>query len=59
MPKYRVTMCRIGYGFKVFEIEARTRFEAEKKAYEMAPNHQYLEHKSEYEMESIVKTRDK
>ncbi len=27
MPKYRVTMCRIGYRFKTFEVEARPRYE--------------------------------
>ena len=59
MPKYRVTMCRIGYGFKTFEVEARTRFEAEEKAYEMAPNHEYSEKKSEYELQNVVMTRDK
>ncbi len=53
MPKFKVEMCRIGYGFKTFEVEASTRFDAEEKAYEDAGNYEYPEKSSNYEIDAI------
>jgi hypothetical protein len=58
MPKYRVTMCRVGYGFKTFEVEALDRRQAEAKGYDQAPNHEYPEKSAEYELQSVERVKE-
>jgi hypothetical protein len=53
MPKYKVTVCRTGYGFTTFEVEASGLTEARQKALDTAGNYDYIEKSGEYEIESI------
>ena len=50
MPKFIVTMCRIGYGFHDIEVEAEDQVDAEAKAHDEAGNYSYNEKTSEYEV---------
>jgi hypothetical protein len=48
LKKYRVPVCRIGYGHADIEVTARNDKEAEAKAIEKAGNHLFSENSSEY-----------
>ena len=55
MPKYSVTICRIGYGFHDIEVEAGAQVAAEAKAHSEAGNHTYREKDAYYEVEHSSK----
>ena len=51
MPKYRVPIVRIGYGFRDIDVEADNIEEACDKALDEAGNHLFSEKASEYEID--------
>ncbi len=56
MPKFTVSVCRIGYSIKEIEVEADTQEEANSKALDHAPNEVFdSEHASDYRLEDDVK----
>lgn len=50
MAKYQINVTRIGYACRVIEVEAKSQEEAENLALEKAPNLEFSEHASEYEI---------
>ena len=54
MPKFKVEMTRIGYGFATIEVDAQTESEAHEKAMDTAGDHSYSEKSSDYEVQSVV-----
>ena len=50
MAKYNISITRIGYACRNFEVEAGSQEEAEALALEMAPNYEFSEHDSDYEI---------
>lgn len=58
MPKYRVNMCRIGYGFNSFTVIADTEEKAREMALDRAGDCYYSEKTSEYEIEDIYPEED-
>ena len=48
MAKYQIEVCRIGYAHATIEVEASSMKEAENKALEEAPNHEFNEHGADY-----------
>lgn len=50
MPKYKVEICRIGYAFKIVEVEAADRVEAASLARARAGDHTYQERDAKYEV---------
>lgn len=52
--KYKVNIIRIGYAVAEISIEANNKEEAKKKALQEAPNRNFSEHTSDYEVENII-----
>jgi hypothetical protein len=50
---YEVTVCRTGYGFTRFQVQAATLDQAQELALDEAGNHDYSEKTSEYSVEGI------
>ena len=50
MAKYQIPVTRIGYGHAILEVEANSREQAEDLALEQAPNIEFNEHDSEYQI---------
>ena len=55
MPKYKVNVCRIAYGNRVIEVEAKNQKEAMRKAEDEAGNYEFTENISEYEAQGATK----
>lgn len=50
MAKYNISVTRIGYACRTIEVEADSQAEAEDLALEEAPNLEFSEHDSDYEI---------
>jgi len=50
---FKVCVCRIGYGFKEFEVQAPSAIAAQQKALDEAGNHLYSEHDAKYEVNHV------
>lgn len=50
MAKYQIQVTRIGYACRTIEVEAGSKEKAEDLALEEAPNLEFSEHASEYEI---------
>jgi len=48
MEKYKIEVCRIGYGYKTIEVEATSQEEAENMALDEAGDHEFSEKDAEY-----------
>jgi hypothetical protein len=59
MKKYRMTVLRTGWGYKEFEVEAKSKKEARETALKMAGNSKFLERDSGYEILSIEEVKNK
>jgi hypothetical protein len=61
MPKgkktYTVCMCRTGYGFAEYKVEAPNLRKAQQAAYDEAGSHDYSEKSSEYTIDTITESR--
>ena len=55
MPKYRVSVCRTGFGFAEFEVEAGSEQKAKSAAMERAYDTVFSEKTSEYSIQGIMK----
>lgn len=55
MPRYKVHVCRTGYGHAIFEVDAKNKEEAKEFALEEAYNHVFSDNDSEYSVESVSK----
>lgn len=49
LKKYRVPVCRIGYGNRDIEVEATSKKEAVARALDEAGSHEFSEHDADYE----------
>jgi hypothetical protein len=58
VPKYRVDVCRTGYGFNTIEVEASCEDEAMMRALGTAGNHFYSEKDSDYTVESVERIKE-
>jgi hypothetical protein len=52
--KYEVSITRIGYAHRFFEVEADSELEAQEKAIDMAGNYDFSEGDAEYECEGAM-----
>jgi len=52
--KYEVSITRIGYAHRRFEVEADSELEAQEKAIDMAGNYDFSEGDAEYECEGAT-----
>lgn len=59
MKKYEVVINRTGFSSHVFEVEAKSRQDAESKGMVEAYCHSFSEHDSDYEVEAIFVKREK
>ena len=55
MAKYRVNVCRIAYGNRDIEVEAKNEQEAMTIAENKAGSYDFSEHTSKYEAQSVSK----
>lgn len=53
LEKFVIEVCRIGYGFHKFEIEAETKEQAEEIALNQAGDFEYSENSSKYEISTV------
>lgn len=51
--KFNVHVMRIGYAFRIIQVEAKNPKEAEELALEEAGNHEYSEKSSEYSVQEV------
>lgn len=56
--KYVVSVTRIGYACRNFEIEAESETEAQDLALEVAGNHEFSEHHSEYDIDYVGEVKN-
>lgn len=59
MKTFEVVINRTGFSSHVFEVEAKSRKDAESKGMIAAYNHSFSEHDSDYEVEAILIKRKK
>lgn len=52
--KYEVSITRIGYAHRRFEVEADSELEAQEKAIDMAGDYDFSEGDAEYECEDVT-----
>jgi hypothetical protein len=57
MPKFKVTMCRTGYGFATYEVSAPNLQKAREKAFETAGNYDYSEKSSDYGLQNLERIK--
>jgi len=53
--KYKIIVKRISYGFRTFEVEANNGVDAETKALNSAPHHEFKQGSTEYEVEKTTR----
>jgi ribosomal protein L20A (L18A) len=59
MKKFRMTVQRTGWGYKEFEVEAKSTKEAKETVLNMAGSSKFLERDSSYKILSIEEVKNK
>jgi hypothetical protein len=57
LKKYRIHVCRTGYGHADFKVEAHNKIAAKQKALDQAGNHLFSENDSEYSCEDVTEIK--
>ena len=57
MPKYKVGITRTGYSFREFEIDTENPHKAFNTSLDLAKNHEFSEHSSNYRIDYVEEIR--